>query len=91
MLASLKRLLGSSAAQGEAIDYLWLRSLLRDILGAPALPVVWGVPVGHGVQARPLVLGSAATLDLARGTLTVASPALIQGEDAHACSERSLT
>jgi len=42
-----------------------------DCLGALGIPILAGLPVGHGAQNQPLPLGVPALLDAARGALIV--------------------
>jgi len=45
--------------------------VLREHLGALGVPVLGGLPVGHGRDQLSIPLGALATLDVAAGTLTV--------------------
>ena len=47
--------------------------VLRDRLSLLDVPVLGGLPIGHGKNARAVPLGSMATLDADGGTLTVES------------------
>lgn len=49
--------------------------VLRDHFGHLAIPVLGGLPIGHGDHPPTLPLGSEATIDATAGTLTV-QPAL---------------
>jgi len=53
-----------------------LEEVLADRLGALGVPVLYGLPLGHGASLATLPLGAEATLDADAGTLTVDSPAL---------------
>jgi muramoyltetrapeptide carboxypeptidase len=48
---------------------LSLREVLLDHLGALRIPVLSGLPAGHGARNIPVPLGARATLDPRRGTL----------------------
>jgi muramoyltetrapeptide carboxypeptidase len=52
-----------------------LRRVLEDRLGDLGVPVVLGLPFGHGPQQASLWLGRPATLDAASGTLRQPRPA----------------
>lgn len=56
--------------------YAEVRALLLDRLGPLGVPVLEGLPFGHGLPALTVPLGVAATLDAAAGTLTLHAPAL---------------
>lgn len=45
--------------------------VLRDQLGELGVPVLGGLPIGHGPSPRTIPLGTLATLDTASGTLTI--------------------
>jgi muramoyltetrapeptide carboxypeptidase len=45
--------------------------VLYDQLGELGVPVLGGLPIGHGPHPPTIPLGSMATLDTAAGTLTV--------------------
>jgi muramoyltetrapeptide carboxypeptidase len=47
--------------------------VLADCLGDLGVPVLGGLPIGHGPGALTVALGVPATLDVAAGTLTAAS------------------
>lgn len=47
-----------------------VENVLEERLGAIGIPVVAGVPFGHGDRNDPLVLGRSVTLDADQGTLT---------------------
>lgn len=47
--------------------------VIRDRLELLAVPVLGGLPIGHGRQAATVPLGTAATIDPAAGTLTIAA------------------
>jgi len=45
--------------------------LLRDHLGPLGVPILGGLPLGHGERPLPTPLGAMATLDASAGTLTI--------------------
>jgi muramoyltetrapeptide carboxypeptidase len=45
--------------------------VLYDQLGELGVPVLGGLPIGHGPHASTVPLGTTATLDTAIGTLTI--------------------
>jgi muramoyltetrapeptide carboxypeptidase len=45
--------------------------LLRGHLQHFKIPILGGVPVGHGHQSQTILLGAMASLDAAAGTLTI--------------------
>jgi muramoyltetrapeptide carboxypeptidase len=45
--------------------------VLRDRLVPLGIPILGGLPIGHGPDPHTVPLGAAATLDAAAGTLTV--------------------
>lgn len=45
--------------------------LLRDHLQHFDIPILGGVPVGHGYQSQTILIGAMASLDAAAGTLTI--------------------
>lgn len=47
--------------------------VLRDRLSLLGVPILGGLPIGHGKQPRAVPLGTTATLDADRGTLVVES------------------
>jgi muramoyltetrapeptide carboxypeptidase len=47
--------------------------VIRDRLDLLAVPVLGGLPIGHGRQAATVPLGTVATIDPAAGTLTIAA------------------
>jgi muramoyltetrapeptide carboxypeptidase len=47
--------------------------VLGDHLGALGVPVLGGLPVGHGPDQLTVPVGVPATMDVAAGTLTVES------------------
>ena len=47
--------------------------VLRDRLHGWGVPVLGGLPIGHGKHPRAVPLGTMATLDADAGTLTVAA------------------
>ncbi|GAA4604768.1 muramoyltetrapeptide carboxypeptidase [Actinoplanes octamycinicus] len=53
-----------------------VREVLTEQLGSLGVPVLGGLPFGHGEQQTALGLGVPAVLDADAGTLTVQSPAL---------------
>lgn len=56
--------------------YADVRALLLDRLAPLGVPVLEGLPFGHGTPALTVPLGAAATLDAGAGTLTLHAPAL---------------
>ncbi|MFC8519862.1 LD-carboxypeptidase [Streptomyces sp. NPDC057257] len=48
-----------------------IRDVLRDRLSALGVPVLGGLPAGHGPHPPTIPLGTQATIDTATGTLTV--------------------
>jgi muramoyltetrapeptide carboxypeptidase len=54
--------------------------VLADCLGDLGVPVLGGLPIGHGPGALTVPLGVPATLDVAAGTLTAAS--VVRSQDA---------
>lgn len=54
-----------------------VRGVLRDRLGGLGVPVLLGVPVGHGPRNVTVPLGVRAVLDGDAGTLTLREPALV--------------
>jgi len=71
--------------------------MLQELLAENGIPVLAGLPVGHQLDSRPLLLGSWATVDLASGAvqLSTTGPDVLQagygqGEDqkATACPGR---
>jgi muramoyltetrapeptide carboxypeptidase len=84
MLTQLRRagaldgLAGIALGQFTRCEDEWPMSIvdaLTDRLGDLGVPVLGGLPVGHGEGALSVPLGVPATLDVAAGTLTV-SPAV---------------
>lgn len=55
----------------EAGDQPSLPALLAEVLGPLGVPVVMGLPFGHGVQNWTLPLGIRARLDASRGSLEI--------------------
>jgi muramoyltetrapeptide carboxypeptidase len=53
-------------------------AVLEELVAGLGVPVLGGVPVGHGVRQRTVPLGVPATLDTHAGTLTV-EPAVAAG------------
>ena len=52
-----------------------LADVLRDWLAPLDVPILGGLPIGHGLNPASVPLGTTATIDVAAGTLTV-SPAV---------------
>ncbi|MFE4969147.1 hypothetical protein [Streptomyces sp. NPDC056660] len=48
-----------------------IRDILRDRLAELGVPVLGGLPAGHGNHPPTIPLGTQATIDTAAGTLTV--------------------
>jgi muramoyltetrapeptide carboxypeptidase len=51
-----------------------LQSLVADVLSPLGVPVVMGLPFGHGAQNWTLPLGARARLDASRGSLEILEP-----------------
>jgi muramoyltetrapeptide carboxypeptidase len=66
------------AASGAAPS---LEGLLLETLGPLRVPVVMGLPFGHGTQNWTLPLGVRARLDAGSGSLTILEPATSSRED----------
>lgn len=67
---------GMSAANSSSLAvFLDLASCLIDVLcdqfAELGVPVLGGLPIGHGPRPLTVPLGTMATLDIATGTLTV--------------------
>jgi muramoyltetrapeptide carboxypeptidase len=56
-----------------------LENVLEDRLGGLGVPVLYGLPLGHGDSLATLPLGVGATLDADALTLTIDEPALLVG------------
>jgi muramoyltetrapeptide carboxypeptidase len=56
----------------KPIDGFTVIDLLRDHLGQLKVPILGGLPLGHGHQPVSTLVGSMASLDAASGTLSVA-------------------
>jgi muramoyltetrapeptide carboxypeptidase len=54
-----------------------VRSLMRDRLGPLGVPMLWGVPVGHGPANLAFPFGVPATIDADAGTLRLDSAGLL--------------
>jgi muramoyltetrapeptide carboxypeptidase len=54
-----------------------LEEVLKDRLGRLGIPVLYGLPLGHGASLATIPLGVDATVDADALTLTIDSPALI--------------
>jgi muramoyltetrapeptide carboxypeptidase len=54
-----------------------LEEVLEDRLGGLGIPVLYGLPLGHGASLATIPLGVDATVDADALTLTIDSPALI--------------
>lgn len=48
--------------------------VLRDRLGVLGVPILGGLPLGHGANALAVPVGTEASLDADNGTLTITSP-----------------
>ncbi|MGW1878790.1 hypothetical protein [Streptomyces sp. NPDC001975] len=48
-----------------------IRDILHDRLAGLGVPVLGGLPAGHGTNPPTIPLGTQATIDTATGTLTV--------------------
>jgi muramoyltetrapeptide carboxypeptidase len=55
-----------------------LESVLEDRLGGLGVPVLYGLPLGHGATLATLPLGVGATVDADAMTLTIDEPALLR-------------
>jgi muramoyltetrapeptide carboxypeptidase len=56
-----------------------LEDVLEDRLGGLGIPVLYGLPLGHGASLATLPLGVEATVDADARTLTIDQPALLAG------------
>ena len=54
-----------------------LENVLEDRLGGLGVPVLYGLPLGHGASLATLPLGVEATVDADALTLTIDEPALL--------------
>jgi muramoyltetrapeptide carboxypeptidase len=54
-----------------------LENVLEDRLGGLGIPVLYGLPLGHGASLATLPLGVEATVDADALTLTIDEPALL--------------
>jgi muramoyltetrapeptide carboxypeptidase len=54
-----------------------LENVLEDRLGGLGIPVLYGLPLGHGASLATLPLGVEATVDTDALTLTIDEPALL--------------
>lgn len=66
----------NSVTPGEVEDERCLDDVLREILGDLGVPVVRGLPFGHGVENWTLPIGIRARLDADTGTLELLEPAV---------------
>jgi len=77
MLANAGHLKGlHGVAVGQFTDFkphgdLTIIDVLRDRLGRHGVPILGGLPIGHGKHPKTVPIGTMATLDAKRGTLTV--------------------
>jgi muramoyltetrapeptide carboxypeptidase len=55
-------------------EQVW--GVLADRLTSLGVPVLWGLPIGHGTANHAVPLGVRARLDTGAGTLTLIQPAL---------------
>jgi len=53
-----------------------LRDVVRDVFADLPLPVLWGLPFGHGSRCHAFPIGACAVLDATRGTVTFSEPAV---------------
>ncbi|MFI6253426.1 hypothetical protein [Streptomyces sp. NPDC051016] len=60
-------------ADDPALGGWGIRDVLRDRLAGLGVPVLGGLPAGHGTNPPTIPLGTQATIDTATGTLTVPS------------------
>jgi muramoyltetrapeptide carboxypeptidase len=56
-----------------------LEEVLEGRLGHLGVPILYGLPLGHGASLATLPLGVAATVDANALTLTIDKPALRKG------------
>jgi len=63
---------GAQASTSADSDTLWI---LRDRLGPLGVPILGGLPIGHGADPRAVPVGTWATLDADAGWLEVAPAA----------------
>ncbi|MDH5492068.1 MAG: LD-carboxypeptidase [Myxococcales bacterium] len=61
--------LGSFTDCRPGVDAVGVQAVLRERLGDLPIPIVMGIPVGHGEVNRPLPLGAEVELDADAGTL----------------------
>jgi len=54
-----------------------LRAVVHEALAEVPVPMLWGLPFGHGTRNQTVPLGVAATLDADRGRLTFHEPAAV--------------
>lgn len=64
--------ISAAAAEGESC----LEDVVRDLLGSLGVPVVMGLPFGHGRENWTLPLGITARLDADAGALSLLEPAV---------------
>jgi muramoyltetrapeptide carboxypeptidase len=67
------------AVYGTAAGAVSLESVVREILGPLGVPIVMGLPFGHGEENWTLPVGVAARLDAGAGTLEILEPAVSAG------------
>jgi muramoyltetrapeptide carboxypeptidase len=61
----------------KPIDGFTVVDLLRGHLEQLGVPILGGVPVGHGYQSQSILIGAMAFLDAAAGTLTISKQQMI--------------
>ncbi len=67
----LRRLAGIAVGEitGPGLTNELLKTILEDRFKSLAVPVIFGIPVGHGVRNMPVLLGETYTLDADAGCL----------------------
>lgn len=58
-----------------------LEDVLGELLGSLGVPVLYGLPVGHGAQLMTLPLGARVTVDADRATLTLEESAVLASSE----------
>ncbi len=56
-----------------------VREVVRDVLSDLPVPVVWGLPFGHGARNHAFPIGALAEIDASAGRLTFLEPAVSDG------------
>ncbi len=73
---------GCSSAPGETVsgrETVTVEKVLRDVLGGLGVPVLYGLPIGHGRHRATLPLGVRAVLDATAGFLDIVEAATLPG------------